>query len=78
MGRLFARHLEEVARWLEEQPNFQVLHVEYARVLEDPREEARKVRAFLGLGLDVEAMAGVVDERLYRQRKAYEERRVED
>ena len=61
MGRLFARHLEEVARWLEEQPNFQVLYVEYARVLEDPRSEARRVGSFLGLGLDVEAMAGVVD-----------------
>jgi hypothetical protein len=45
-----------------------VLYVEYGAVLQDARGEAAKIKAFLGLDLDVEAMARQVEQSLYRER----------
>jgi hypothetical protein len=36
---------------------------------QNPREEATRVNEFLGGALDVDAMVGVVDQALYRNRK---------
>ena len=69
MGRLFRRHLEEVEGWLRVQGNIEVLYFSYNEALKDPFEQARGVNRFLGGGLDIEKMAAVVDENLYRQRK---------
>jgi hypothetical protein len=44
------------------------MYVSYNRVLKDPRREAERIDGFLGCDLDVDAMAGVVDPSLYRQR----------
>lgn len=69
MAKLFHKHLEQMETWLEAQPHVDVLHVDYNQVIEDPRSHARQIDRFLGGGLDVEAMAGVVDPALYRQRR---------
>jgi hypothetical protein len=68
LAMLFRHHLESVQQWLEDQPNFDVLYVSYNHVLESPREEAQRIDRFFQENLDVEAMAGVVDPTLYRQR----------
>ena len=68
LAALFRKHLEHVQAWLERQPNFEVTYVSYNRVLEKPRQEARRIDAFLDEDLDVDAMAEVVDPSLYRQR----------
>lgn len=68
LAALFRQHLERVQAWLEKQPNFDVIYVSYNRVLEHPRQQARRVDAFLDRELDVLAMAQVVDPTLYRQR----------
>ncbi len=68
LAALFQQHLERVQTWLDGQPNLDVIYVSYNRVLESPRDEARRVNAFLGQDLDVDAMASVVDPTLYRQR----------
>mgnify|MGYP001185746231 CR=1 FL=1 len=68
MALLFGRHLQEVRRWLEDQSHMEVLFLEYGDVLRDPRAAAAAVRDFLGLALDLDRMAGIVDENLYRQR----------
>lgn len=44
--------------------------VRYHDLLADPRREADRIRQFLGLPLDTEAMARQVDRNLYRQRVA--------
>lgn len=68
LAMLFRRHLERVQSWLDAQPNLDVIYVSYNQVLQSPRDEARRIVAFLDEGLDVDAMAGVVDPKLYRQR----------
>ena len=57
-------------RWLAERPDFQVLYVNYRDVLSDPFAAAQTIALFLGGKLDVSAMAGVVEQSLYRQRRA--------
>jgi hypothetical protein len=69
MARMFESHLQKVDRWLEEQPGFSVLYVDYNQLLEDPAPWAEKISGFLGGALDVERMTGVVDPSLYRNRR---------
>jgi hypothetical protein len=68
LGKIYATQLAEVEDWLGEQPAFHVLSVAHSSVLADPLEEAARVNAFLGGGLDVAAMATAVDPALHRQR----------
>ncbi len=68
MIELYEDHLWKVDRLLGRAPHFEALDVHYTAVLKDPGGEARRIHDFLGLPLDVEKMAGVVDERLYRNR----------
>ena len=69
MLELYGNHLWIVDRLLQREPHLDALDVHYKAVLEDPRGEAQKMRDFLELPLDVDKMAGVVDERLYRNRR---------
>ena len=68
MAALFRKHMERVEGWLDQQPNFEVLHVSYNEVLAHPQEEAKRVNSFFDHALDVGAMIEVVDPSLYRQR----------
>ncbi len=70
MAEAFGRQLAECDAWLARQPGFQVLDVEYGAVIDDPLQQASRVRGFLGPELDVDAMAAAVDPALYRQRSA--------
>ena len=69
IARLFERHLEKTVSWIDKQPNVDVLYVSYNDVLGSPHEHAGRVNRFLGDMLDQEAMAGVVDSSLYRNRR---------
>jgi hypothetical protein len=53
---------------LERRPCMRALFVQYGDVLAEPAAQAERVRDFLGLPLDVAAMAGAVDPALYRNR----------
>lgn len=68
LAALFRQHVKRVQSWLGEQPNVELVDVSYNRILDRPREAAEHLDAFLEQDLDVEAMAGVVDPSLYRQR----------
>jgi hypothetical protein len=68
MGELFRRHVTQVRTWIAEQPNIQVLEVDYSEVLAHPLDQAGRINQFLGSALDVESMAEVVNPDLYRQR----------
>ncbi|MBI3733788.1 MAG: sulfotransferase [Chloroflexi bacterium] len=70
LGVLFQQHLKQVEAWLAKQPNIRVLYVSYNEMLADPLAQARSIQQFLGRALDTDAMAGVVDPSLYRNRKA--------
>ena len=68
MAQYFEKHLAQVTAWLEEQKHITTLYVDYNQMLRDPAPSARQINAFLGGGLDVQKMLGVVDPALYRQR----------
>ncbi len=69
MLALFRRELAKFDRYVAEFNCFSILHVNYVDVIADPRKQAERINQFLGGQLDVEAMAGVVTPRLYRQRE---------
>jgi hypothetical protein len=64
----FQRHILEVNQWLAGKKNVQVLRVHYHRVLREPENVATEIAKFLGMELDVNAMARQVDGNLYRNR----------
>jgi hypothetical protein len=68
MRDILESHLVKTKLWLARQPNFDVCHVRYGRVIADPAGEALRVRDFLGNGLDTEKMTCAVNPALYRNR----------
>mgnify|MGYP001182717015 CR=1 FL=1 len=69
IGAIFQRHIKQIRSWLAAQDHFEVLDVQYADILSNPHRESLRIAAYLGEGFDAEVMAGVVDSKLYRQRK---------
>jgi hypothetical protein len=68
LAEVFAAQLAELETWVAQQPSFRLLALDYAAVIAEPGRAARDIDTFLGGGLDVAAMAGVVDASLHRQR----------
>lgn len=68
MTAAFMKHLREVRARLEKM-GVPVYSVEYRRLIEDPLATAQSVQEFLGVVLDVAAMARQVDASLYRNRR---------
>jgi hypothetical protein len=69
MGDVFRRQLGRIDTWLEARENFEILNIDYNETVEKPRAAAAEIDGFLGNVLDVETMAEVVDDTLYRQRR---------
>jgi len=68
MARRYLGHLEEIDAWLKTRRDIETLYVPYNRMVQDPLPYIQQVNGFLGGGLDIEAMAKVVDPKLYRKR----------
>jgi hypothetical protein len=64
----FENHLREVYSWLDGKPHVKAMRVAYHDVLRDPQGTAQRLADFLGVELNLEAMALQVDESLYRNR----------
>jgi hypothetical protein len=69
ISEAYAIHLGRLHEWLGRQGGMAVLRVRYNDLVERPREEAERVREFLGGRADVDGMVRVVDPSLYRNRK---------
>lgn len=69
MLALFEKHLVRVRRWIDQQPNFEALFVDYREILKDPVRQVERIQALLEKELDLEKMAAVVDPQLHRNRK---------
>ncbi len=69
MAKLFAAELDAFYKWAAGQPHIKLLDVDYNRVQQRPRVELKRVSEFLDGILDVDAMAMIVDDSLYRNRK---------
>jgi hypothetical protein len=68
MMELFENDLWRARYLLKHGRHFEALEVRYAEVVARPEEEARRIAAFVGQGLDVPAMVRAVDASLYRNR----------
>ena len=64
----FRDHMREIVAFLARREDIPVCRMGYRKVLADPSGSANAVRDFLGLDLNVEAMAREVDPSLYRNR----------
>jgi hypothetical protein len=64
----FEKHLGEVNAWLDSKNYVKTFRVPYHEVLHDGEGITQKVTKFLGIDLDVDAMARQVDSGLYRNR----------
>jgi Sulfotransferase domain len=67
--RAFVEHLRRLHAWLANQPNIAVLYVSYNELLEEPEQQAQRIRAFLQNQPDAARMAMAMDASLYRNRK---------
>lgn len=68
-AELYGKHLEKTKTWLAGQSNISVLYIRYNEMLARSEEYAATVADFLGIPMDVKAMAGIPQEQFYRQRK---------
>jgi len=66
----FRDHMKDIVAWLESREDIPVCRMGYRKVLNDPEGCAKTVGEFLGLDLDVKAMAEQVDSSLYRNRRS--------
>jgi len=65
----FEKHLREVYAWMEGKTHVRSMRVAHHDVLTDAKGVAARAAEFLGIDLDVEAMAAQVDAELYRNRR---------
>jgi hypothetical protein len=54
--------------WLKSNHNAAVLYLQHKDVLENPVDVSNKIQSFLGLTMNVEKMASIVDKSLHRER----------
>lgn len=66
--RMFQRQVEKVRSVVEARENFEVLYVEFKELLREAEPIVRRIDEFLGGGLDLDSMGGVIDPALYRNR----------
>lgn len=70
MANLLSKHVDQVLKWVDQQPCIQLLEVDYNAMLKNSIPHIAAINAFLGGKLDTAAMSAVVDKNLYRQRKS--------
>lgn len=69
MTVIYEKHLAQVKKWIDDQPNVSAVYVPYHEVIADPATHASRVNAHLGNILDEANMVAAVDPSLYRNRK---------
>ncbi len=65
---LLKQIIEKSEQWMAKQTNIEKINIDYAKVIENPLEYAKKINAFLGNQYNVERMAQAVDANLYREK----------
>jgi len=68
MESLFRRELQSFYDWVAKQRNISMMDVDYNSIQQDPAAELARVHHFLGGIVDLDAMVGIVDSNLYRNR----------
>lgn len=68
LAQVFESQLAQVRAWLSARPCFEVLDLQHGEVVARPLAQAERMRDFLGMPMDVQAMAAAVDPSLHRNR----------
>jgi hypothetical protein len=68
MQEAFLSHLQRAKANLRQRACFAVCELEYQDVVANPRDNAERIRRFVGKGLDVTSMVAAVDPALHRNR----------
>jgi len=68
LASLFTDQLTDVIKYLQKQPQFRLLEVEYHDLIDNPRGASQAISEFLQRSLDLEKMSAAVDPGLYRRR----------
>lgn len=70
MGGMLSMHVEQVLKKTAEMDDAELIEIDYNAMLKGERDDSiQRINTFLGGALNVDAMAAVIDESLYRQRK---------
>lgn len=64
----FKQNLERIKNWAPKQQHVEIVYVSHKNMINNPMEELRKVRDFLGADLNIDEMAKVVDKSLHREK----------
>ncbi|MBC8048159.1 MAG: alkaline phosphatase family protein [Fimbriimonadaceae bacterium] len=64
----YMQNIERVKKWAPQQEHVKIHFVSHANMINNPLEELQKVNDFLGGGLDIKAMAAVIDKSLHREK----------
>jgi hypothetical protein len=69
MLKIYQRELANLETWIQKQANFSKLDVSYNELVKSPAPQISQIASFLGGDLNQEAMAAVIDVKLYRNRR---------
>lgn len=69
MAAMFRSDLKKFREWQASAAHIDMIDVSYNAIQSEPMPTIRRINEFLGGGLDIDAMASVVDGSLYRNRK---------
>lgn len=64
----YQKLLAKVESFVTKEPGLDILYVDYKATLENPDEIIDKVQKFIGINLDKESMAKMIDRSLYRSK----------
>lgn len=68
LREMYKSHLDKISFMIRFRDHFEAIDIPYRQVIRDPLEQATRINEFLGGCYDVEKMAAVVDNSLYRNR----------
>ncbi|MEI8204529.1 MAG: alkaline phosphatase family protein [Bacteroidota bacterium] len=69
IANIYKQDVEKVKNWITQNPNIEVLYVDHHALISSPKTEIKRLLAFLKLEIDAENLIGLVDQKLYRNRK---------
>jgi hypothetical protein len=66
--KAFLKELKHVKQWIKEDPQKEMINLDYKKVVKQPMKAINKIIQFLGVPLDKQAMKEAIDPRLYRSK----------
>jgi predicted AlkP superfamily phosphohydrolase/phosphomutase/Flp pilus assembly protein TadD len=69
LDEAYRKNLDKFKQWLTENPNAEVLYVNYTEAIQDPINQIERINEFLNGELNTNEMLSVVDIDLYRNKK---------